>query len=113
MFGHLTRPFIPPSSPPPKKNHQDATTNPSLILSAASMDAYKGLVDRAVAYGKQQGGSLENQVSQWRMMEQEHIEVDRIKLAEGNIDRTPKSTSCVYRWSLLWTSCSSSSGARS
>ncbi len=41
---------------------QDATTNPSLILSAASMDAYKALVDQAVAHGKQQGGGLENQV---------------------------------------------------
>jgi len=41
---------------------QDATTNPSLILSAANMDAYKPLVDRAVEHGKQQGGSLEEQV---------------------------------------------------
>ena len=42
---------------------QDATTNPSLILAAANMDAYKELVDKAVAFGREQGGSLENQVS--------------------------------------------------
>lgn len=42
---------------------QDATTNPSLILAAASMDAYKPLVDRAVSYGREQGGAgLEQQV---------------------------------------------------
>jgi transaldolase len=41
---------------------QDATTNPSLILAAASMDSYKGIVDRAVAFGKAQSGGLEAQV---------------------------------------------------
>ncbi|XP_059098731.1 transaldolase-like isoform X2 [Tigriopus californicus] len=41
---------------------QDATTNPSLILAAAGMDQYKALVDQAVSFGKQQGGSLEGQV---------------------------------------------------
>jgi len=33
-------------------NPQDATTNPSLILNAASMPKYKEILDRAVAYGK-------------------------------------------------------------
>lgn len=41
---------------------QDATTNPSLILAAASMDNYKHIVDRAVAYGKAKSGGLEAQV---------------------------------------------------
>eukprot|EP00551_Chaetoceros_affinis_P001851 CAMPEP_0203635446 /NCGR_PEP_ID=MMETSP0088-20131115/2223_1 /ASSEMBLY_ACC=CAM_ASM_001087 /TAXON_ID=426623 /ORGANISM="Chaetoceros affinis, Strain CCMP159" /LENGTH=329 /DNA_ID=CAMNT_0050489331 /DNA_START=91 /DNA_END=1080 /DNA_ORIENTATION=+ len=31
---------------------QDATTNPSLIYKAATMDAYQSLVDDAIAYGK-------------------------------------------------------------
>src|SRR5437763_2362984 len=31
---------------------QDATTNPSLILKAAQMPAYKGLVERAIADGR-------------------------------------------------------------
>jgi hypothetical protein len=31
---------------------QDATTNPSLIYKAATMDAYSKLVDDAIAYGK-------------------------------------------------------------
>jgi transaldolase len=34
---------------------QDATTNPSLIFKAAQMPAYKGLVEQAVADGRQQG----------------------------------------------------------
>jgi len=34
---------------------QDATTNPSLILNAASMPKYKEILDRAVAYGKTLG----------------------------------------------------------
>merc|ERR1712226_659733 len=37
---------------------QDATTNPSLILAAASMDSYKHIVDRAVEYGKAKGGGV-------------------------------------------------------
>ena len=42
---------------------QDATTNPSLILAAASMDQYKAIMDKAVAYGKAQADAgLEGQV---------------------------------------------------
>ena len=41
---------------------QDATTNPSLILAAASMDSYKHIVDRAVEYGKAKGGNVAAQV---------------------------------------------------
>ena len=37
----------------------DATTNPSLILSAAKLPQYQGLIDKAVAYGKANGNSLE------------------------------------------------------
>ena len=33
----------------------DATTNPSLILKAASLPEYSYLVDEAIAYAKQQG----------------------------------------------------------
>ena len=35
---------------------QDATTNPSLILAAAQMPGYEGLLDEAIAYGKKLGG---------------------------------------------------------
>lgn len=42
---------------------QDATTNPSLILNASSMDKYKSLVTDAVEYGKSQKGSPEEQLS--------------------------------------------------
>ena len=37
--------------------HQDATTNPSLLLSAAQMPQYQYLVKEAVARGKQEGSS--------------------------------------------------------
>lgn len=37
----------------------DATTNPSLILKAASNPQYKHLIDEAVAYGKQNGKTQE------------------------------------------------------
>lgn len=33
----------------------DATTNPSLILSAAGMDQYQHLLDKAIKYGKDNG----------------------------------------------------------
>lgn len=34
----------------------DATTNPSLLLAAATLPQYQHLVDRAVEYGKSQEG---------------------------------------------------------
>lgn len=37
----------------------DATTNPSLILSAAGMDQYQHLIDKAVKHGVEYDGSLE------------------------------------------------------
>ncbi|XP_022224006.2 probable transaldolase [Drosophila obscura] len=42
----------------------DATTNPSLILSASSMERYQPLVQKAVDYAKSQKGSLNDQVSE-------------------------------------------------
>ena len=36
---------------------QDATTNPSLILKAAQMPLYKGLLDKAIADGKKSGAT--------------------------------------------------------
>jgi len=42
---------------------QDATTNPSLILAAANKAGYAKLIDNAVKYGKDKGGSLEDKVS--------------------------------------------------
>ena len=35
---------------------QDATTNPSLILSVVNMPQYKAIVEEAVEYGRQSGG---------------------------------------------------------
>ncbi|XP_049791060.1 transaldolase [Schistocerca nitens] len=40
----------------------DATTNPSLMLSAANMPQYKHLIEKAVEYGKKAGGSVKDQV---------------------------------------------------
>ncbi|XP_038213419.1 probable transaldolase [Zerene cesonia] len=40
----------------------DATTNPSLILSAAAMEQYQHLLDKAIKYGKDCGGSIEEQL---------------------------------------------------
>lgn len=45
-----------------KYKPQDATTNPSLILAASKKPEYASLVDSAVAYGKQHGSTLEEQV---------------------------------------------------
>jgi transaldolase len=45
-----------------KYKPQDATTNPSLILAASKKSDYAKLIEAAVAYGKQHGGSLDDQV---------------------------------------------------
>src|SRR3954471_24914072 len=42
---------------------QDATTNPSLILKAAQMPAYKTLVDQAISDGRKSGGSSDKAVA--------------------------------------------------
>ncbi|TDG39546.1 hypothetical protein AWZ03_014033 [Drosophila navojoa] len=42
----------------------DATTNPSLILSASTMERYQYIVKNAVEYGKKKDGPLENKVSE-------------------------------------------------
>ncbi|KAK7108069.1 transaldolase-like isoform X2 [Littorina saxatilis] len=41
----------------------DATTNPSLIFAASNMPAYQSLIDDAVAWAKEQGGSEDEQLS--------------------------------------------------
>ncbi|KAJ5832059.1 Transaldolase [Penicillium riverlandense] len=45
-----------------KYKPQDATTNPSLILAASKKPEYAALIDAAVAYGKKQGKSVDEQV---------------------------------------------------
>jgi len=45
-----------------KYKPQDATTNPSLILAASKKEEYAKLIDVAVAYGKEQGGDMDNKV---------------------------------------------------
>lgn len=39
---------------------QDATTNPSLILQAAKLPQYAGLIDSAIEYGNKAGGDIDN-----------------------------------------------------
>lgn len=41
---------------------QDATTNPSLILSVVNMPQYSDIVQECVEFGRQSGGSLEEQI---------------------------------------------------
>lgn len=42
---------------------RDSTTNPSLILAATKNPAYRPLIDIAIAYAKEKGGSLEEQTN--------------------------------------------------
>ena len=46
---------------------QDSTTNPSLLLKAAQLPQYRGLVDDAVAFGKQRGGADAALRARWTM----------------------------------------------
>jgi len=45
-----------------KYKPQDATTNPSLILAASKKAEYAKLIDAAVAYGKEQGNTIDEKV---------------------------------------------------
>ncbi|CAH0628921.1 unnamed protein product [Chrysodeixis includens] len=42
----------------------DATTNPSLILSAAAMEQYQHILDKAIKYAKEAGSTVEEQVAE-------------------------------------------------
>lgn len=42
---------------------QDATTNPSLLLSAANKPRYAHIIDAALKYGKNKGGTLDEQAN--------------------------------------------------
>lgn len=42
---------------------QDATTNPSLLLKAASLSQYQGLLQQATEWAKQQSGNLQQQTT--------------------------------------------------
>ncbi|SFR49374.1 transaldolase [Marinobacter daqiaonensis] len=42
---------------------EDATTNPSLLLKAAASDSYRPMIDAAVRYAENQGGSNQEQLS--------------------------------------------------
>src|SRR5690554_7501019 len=42
---------------------EDATTNPSLLLKAAASDAYRPMLDKAVAIAAKHGGSSADQLS--------------------------------------------------
>lgn len=42
---------------------EDATTNPSLLLKAAASDAYRPMLDKAVAFASQHGGSSAQQLA--------------------------------------------------
>lgn len=43
---------------------EDATTNPSLLLKAAALEAYKPLVEDALRYGKSRGETQEQQIAE-------------------------------------------------
>jgi transaldolase len=47
-----------------KYKPQDATTNPSLILAAAKKPEYAKLIDSSIAWAKEQGGDIDQQVDQ-------------------------------------------------
>ncbi|WP_295384217.1 transaldolase [uncultured Thiodictyon sp.] len=46
---------------------QDATTNPSLLLKAAQLPQYRGLVEDAVRFGRERGGGDPQAQTQWTM----------------------------------------------
>lgn len=64
---------------------QDATTNPSLILSAAALPQYAPLIEDAVAYGKAQSESPEQQLVDAQDKLAVNIGLEILKLVPGRI----------------------------
>ncbi|PRP83711.1 hypothetical protein PROFUN_03866 [Planoprotostelium fungivorum] len=64
---------------------QDATTNPSLLLSASALPAYKNLFDDAIGYAKKKGGSIEEQISSAALKLGVNFGVEILKIVPGRV----------------------------
>lgn len=64
---------------------QDATTNPSLILSASSLPQYVPLIDEAVAYAKQQSNDKKQQLIDAEDKLAVNIGLEILKIVPGRI----------------------------
>lgn len=64
---------------------QDATTNPSLILKAASLTAYQPLFENALAYARQQGGTCETKIINASDKLAINIGVEILKIVPGRV----------------------------
>ena len=64
---------------------QDATTNPSLILSASSLPQYAPLIDEAVAYAKQQSNDKKQQLIDAEDKLAVKIGLEILKIVPGRI----------------------------
>ena len=64
---------------------EDATTNPSLILSAAALPQYAALIDEAIAYGKQQSQDKAQQLVDAEDKLAVNIGLEILKLVPGRI----------------------------
>ena len=64
---------------------EDATTNPSLILSAAALPQYAALIDEAIAYGKQQSQDKAQQLVDAEHNLAVNIGLEILKLVPGRV----------------------------
>ena len=64
---------------------EDATTNPSLILSAAALPKYAALIDEAIAYGKQQSQDKAQQLVDAEDKLAVNIGLEILKLVPGRV----------------------------
>ena len=64
---------------------EDATTNPSLILSAAALPQYAPLIDEAIAYGKQQSKDKAQQLIDAEDKLAVNIGLEILKLVPGRV----------------------------
>ena len=64
---------------------EDATTNPSLILSAAALPPYATLIDEAIAYGKQQSQDKAQQLVDAEDKLAVNIGLEILKLVPGRV----------------------------
>ncbi|MDO4626645.1 MAG: transaldolase [Pasteurellaceae bacterium] len=68
-----------------KYQPQDATTNPSLILSASALQQYAPLIDEAVAYAKQQSDDKKQQLIDAQDKLAVNIGLEILKIVPGRI----------------------------
>lgn len=91
---------------------QDATTNPSLLLKAAGLSQYEHLIDDAIAWGKKNGKTQEQQVVAACDKLAVNFGAEILKIVPGRVHASLLIKKRVLRRRAIWWTCISNKALR-